>query len=57
MRIGRDSTYSLIRSGKIPSIRIGRQIRVPRAALLRHLEREAEEAVTAPAAEEALSGA
>jgi excisionase family DNA binding protein len=41
MRIGRDTAYSLVAEGRIPSIRLGRQIRIPRAALVAHLEREA----------------
>ena len=35
--IGRDTAYELIRSGQIRSIRIGRQIRIPRDALLEFL--------------------
>lgn len=37
LRLGRTQTYELIRSGAIPSIRLGRAIRIPRhqlAALL-----------------------
>lgn len=41
MRIGRDTAYALVAEGRIPSIRLGRQIRIPRAALIRHLEEEA----------------
>jgi excisionase family DNA binding protein len=41
MRIGRDTAYSLVAEGRIPSIRLGRQIRIPRAALIAHLEQEA----------------
>lgn len=33
LRIGRDSAYGLVRSGQIRSVRIGRQIRIPRAAV------------------------
>lgn len=32
--IGRNSTYDLIRSGRIKSTRIGHQIRIPKSALL-----------------------
>ena len=32
--IGRNTVYELIRSGQIRSVRIGRQIRIPREALL-----------------------
>ena len=35
--IGRNTAYELIRSGQIRSIRIGRQIRIPRDALLEFL--------------------
>src|SRR6266545_1818714 len=31
--IGRDSAYALIREGRLPAVRIGRRILVPRAAL------------------------
>ncbi len=31
--IGRNSAYALVRSGQIRSIRIGKQIRIPRDAL------------------------
>ena len=31
--IGRNTAYNLVRSGQIFSIRIGRQLRIPRAAL------------------------
>jgi len=33
--IGRDSAYALIREGRLPALRIGRRILVPRAALER----------------------
>lgn len=33
LRIGRSKTYELIRCGKLRSIRIGKQIRVPREAI------------------------
>jgi excisionase family DNA binding protein len=41
MRIGRDTTYALVTQGRIPSVKLGKQIRIPRAALLDHLEKEA----------------
>lgn len=41
MRVGRDTAYALVSEGRIPAIRLGRQIRIPRAALLAHLEQEA----------------
>jgi len=34
LRLGRTATYSAIRAGDIPSVRLGHSIRVPRAALL-----------------------
>ena len=36
---GRNTAYELIRSGQIRSIRIGRQIRIPRDALLEFLRK------------------
>ena len=35
--IGRNTAYELVRSGKIRSIRIGRQLRIPKDALVAHL--------------------
>jgi excisionase family DNA binding protein len=40
MRVGRDTTYAMVASGQIPSVRLGRQIRIPRSALIAHLENE-----------------
>ena len=37
--IGRNTSYELIRSGQIRSVRIGRQIRIPREALLEFLRK------------------
>ena len=37
--IGRNNAYELIRSGQIRSVRIGRQIRIPREALLEFLRK------------------
>lgn len=42
MRIGRDMAYALVAEGKIPAIRLGRHIRIPRASLITHLQAEAE---------------
>ena len=42
MRIGRDMTYALVAENKIPAIRLGRHIRIPRASLIAHLQAEAE---------------
>jgi len=38
LRIGRGTVYEQIRLGFIPSIRMGRRILVPRAALMKMLE-------------------
>jgi excisionase family DNA binding protein len=38
LRLGRNSVYEAIRTGEVPSIRIGRRILVPRRALERLLE-------------------
>ena len=32
LNLGRDTTYGLVRSGRIRSVRVGRQYRVPKAA-------------------------
>lgn len=37
LNLGRDTTYGLVRSGHIRSVRVGRQYRVPRAALVEYL--------------------
>ena len=36
--IGRNSAYEGVRTGEIPSVRIGKRILVPRAALERRLQ-------------------
>ena len=33
LRIGRNTAYELVRSGKIKSIKVGHQLRIPRRAL------------------------
>ena len=33
LRVGRSAAYEAVRAGEIPTIRIGRSIRVPRVAL------------------------
>ena len=35
--IGRNSAYELVRSGRIKSIRIGRNIRIPKSEVIRFL--------------------
>ena len=42
MNIGRDMTYALVADGRIPHVRLGRHIRIPRASLIAHLQAEAE---------------
>lgn len=37
LRIGINGTYNLVRTGKIKSIRVGRQYRIPRQAILDYL--------------------
>lgn len=39
--VGRQAAYEAIRKGQLPSIRIGRLIRIPRAAVEKMLSREA----------------
>ena len=39
LNISRNTAYELIRSGQIRSVRIGRQIRIPRDALLEFLRK------------------
>ena len=39
--IGRNTAYELVRSGKLSSIRVGRQIRIPKAEVLRFLNTHA----------------
>jgi excisionase family DNA binding protein len=38
LTIGRSSTYELIRTGRLPSVRFGRLIRIPKSALVAQLE-------------------
>lgn len=38
--IGRNTTYELVRSGQIRSIRIGRQLRIPKDAVLDFLTQQ-----------------
>ena len=37
LSIGRNTAYSLVRSGKIRSVKVGRQLRIPRDALMEFL--------------------
>lgn len=38
--VGLNTAYTLVRSGKIPSVRVGKQIRISKAALLKFLDSE-----------------
>lgn len=38
LRIGRNAAYQLVKDGDIQSIRIGRNIRIPRNALIQFVE-------------------
>ena len=38
IHIGRNSAYALVHSGKIKCVRVGKQIRIPRDALIAFLE-------------------
>lgn len=37
LSLGRDTTYGLVRSGHIRSVRVGHQYRVPKAAVMEYL--------------------
>ena len=38
LRIGRNAAYEMVKEGTIPTIRIGRSIRIPRKALIQFVE-------------------
>ena len=40
LRVGRNTAYELVRCGKLPSVRVGKQIRIPRQALLDYLSQQ-----------------
>ena len=40
LRVGRNTAYELVRCGKLPSVRVGKQIRIPRQALLDYFSRQ-----------------
>ena len=41
LRIGRNSAYQLVREGKLPSVRLGRTLRIPMAMLTSWIEARA----------------
>lgn len=38
LNIGRNTAYNLVRSGRIQTVRVGHQIRIPKAALQEFLQ-------------------
>ena len=38
LRVGRNTAYELVRSGQLRSIKIGRQLRIPKGELVRFLK-------------------
>ena len=40
LNVGRNTAYRLVRSGAIRSIKVGRQIRIPRQSLMDYLEQK-----------------
>lgn len=40
--IGKNTAYDLVRAGRLPHVRIGSRVRIPRESLHAWLEREAE---------------
>ena len=38
LRIGRNKAYDLVRCGKLPALRIGKLIRIPRNSLVAYLQ-------------------
>lgn len=49
LRIGRSSAYAAVRSGEIPSMRVGHRLLVPTAALLRRLDAVSSDTAPLPA--------
>lgn len=39
--VGRDSTYQMVREGRLRAVRVGRKVLVPRSELAAFVEREA----------------
>lgn len=46
--LGRSTVYRLLQSGELPSIRVGRAVRVPRASLARWIAAQTGEPVDLP---------
>lgn len=46
LRIGRTAAYEAVKRGEIPSVQIGRSLRIPRAALERMLAQASQEETT-----------
>jgi excisionase family DNA binding protein len=40
LRVGRNSVYEAVRRNELPSVRIGRRLLIPKAALTRFLNRD-----------------
>ena len=40
LKIGRNTAYELVRAGIIPSVKIGRQIRISKQAVLTYLSKD-----------------
>lgn len=40
LRVGRNTAYDLVRCGKLRSIKVGKQIRIPKQALQDYLSRQ-----------------
>lgn len=40
LRVGRNLAYELVQRGELPALRVGRAIRIPRAALLAWIEEQ-----------------
>ena len=38
LRVGRNTAYQLVRCGKLRSIKVGRQLRIPKTAVQEYLE-------------------
>jgi excisionase family DNA binding protein len=47
LRVNKDTAYRLAAQGEIPSVKLGKSVRVPRAALMDYIDQKAREAVGA----------